>query len=121
MTPSEYQVEASRTDSNTDDTLYASLRNAASRKLLHACLGLSTETGEFVDSMKRSLFYGTPLDVDNVKEELGDLLWYISLALSSIGSSFEEVMEANVSKLRRRYKDGFSQEAAVSRADKEVE
>lgn len=119
MTPSEYQTEVGRTEPKNDDVLYAALGETATRRLLHASLGVSTESGEFVDSVKRALFYGTKLDIGNVKEELGDLLWYVSLALSAIGSSFEEVMEENVRKLRRRYEDGFSREAAVARADKE--
>ncbi len=38
-------------------------------------------------------------------------------ALPNFGVTLEEVMEANIAKLERRYKDGFSSKAAVARAD----
>lgn len=38
-------------------------------------------------------------------------------ALPNFGATIEEVMEANIAKLERRYKDGFSSKAAVARAD----
>lgn len=47
--------------------------------LLHCATGLVTESAELVDAIKKHVFYGKPLDVVNIKEELGDLLWYIAI------------------------------------------
>lgn len=47
--------------------------------LLHCATGLVTESAELVDCIKKHVFYGKPLDVVNIKEELGDLLWYIAI------------------------------------------
>ena len=47
-----------------------------SPRLLHGVIGLVTETSELLDAIKKSLFYGKPLDKTNLIEELGDLLWY---------------------------------------------
>lgn len=87
-------------------------------RLLHAGIGMSGETGEILDSLKKSMMYGKPIDAANLKEECGDVLWYMSIMLDQLNSSFEEVMEQNVNKLRKRYPNGFSEKDAIARADK---
>jgi len=83
--------------------------------LLHAIMGCETEVGEMMDAIKRTIFYGKELDIVNVKEELGDLLYYVALAMHACGTSFEEVMKANHAKLKARYPDGFSKVRASER------
>lgn len=51
----------------------------------------------------------------NLKEELGDKLWYAALALDELKSTFEETMEANIKKLRARYPNKFTEEDAINR------
>ncbi len=68
MTPDEYMREVERTASSDATALRARLAGERVTMLLHAALGLSTESGEFVDVVKRSLFYGVPLDTANAKE-----------------------------------------------------
>jgi NTP pyrophosphatase (non-canonical NTP hydrolase) len=90
--------------------------------LLHAALGMQTESAEFSDMLKKSIFYGKPLDEVNLLEELGDQLWYISLALRALNSSFEEVMAKNIEKLKARYPHKFTEDKALNRdLDKERE
>ena len=87
--------------------------------LLHATMGISGESGELMDAFKKHLIYGKPLDTENIKEELGDLLWYMQVAARAVGSSLEEVMEMNKAKLEKRYHQGsYSNEQAINRADK---
>lgn len=96
-------------------------RLAANPKLLqslHASIGIAGEAGELIDAIKKSAMYGKPLDVQNVKEELGDICWYMALMLESIGSNFSEVMQMNHDKLEKRYPSGFTEAAAQARADK---
>jgi NTP pyrophosphatase (non-canonical NTP hydrolase) len=42
-----------------------------------------------------------------MKSELGDVLWYFSILLSTLGLTFEDVMQANADKLRARHPSGF--------------
>jgi NTP pyrophosphatase (non-canonical NTP hydrolase) len=86
-----------------------------SERLLHAALGIQTESGEFSDIIKKSLFYGRTYDRPNAKEELGDLLWYIAFAIDELGTTFEEVMELNIAKLKLRYPEQFTEEHAENR------
>ena len=84
-------------------------------RLLHSALGLQTESAEFSDQLKKHIFYGKPLDKVNLKEELGDQLWYIAIALKVLGSDFETEMARVINKLQVRYPDKFTNELAESR------
>lgn len=87
-------------------------------RLIHGAMGIAGESGELVDAIKKHVFYGKPLDTENVKEELGDILWYMSILLDEVGSSFEDIMTRNDNKLGTRYPKGYTNEAAIARADK---
>lgn len=84
-------------------------------RLLHAGIGLATESGEFLDALKKSIFYGKELDTVNLKEELGDVLWYMAIAMDALGTDFETEMEKNIKKLKARYGEKFSQDSAEKR------
>lgn len=86
--------------------------------LVHAQLGLTTEVGELADAVKKFLIYGQKLDRENVIEECGDILWYLTLALDTIGSSVDEAMQNNVNKLKLRYPEKFTEKDAAERKDK---
>ena len=83
--------------------------------LIHAAMGLTSEAGEFADNIKRHIFYGTPIDYRNLEEEIGDMCWYMALALREIGSDFEQVLEMNIAKLQERYPHKFDNGRAVTR------
>jgi NTP pyrophosphatase (non-canonical NTP hydrolase) len=84
---------------------------------LHAAIGISGEAGEILDYFKKGMMFGKIIDRNKVKEECGDLLWYMSIMLDSYGFSFEEIMQANYDKLRVRYPNGFSEKDALLRRD----
>jgi len=87
-----------------------------SPRLLHGVIGAAGETGELLDAVKRSLFYGKPLDRVNLREEIGDTLWYLALICSELDYSFEEAMQQNIAKLRKRYPEKtFSSHRALNR------
>ncbi len=90
-------------------------------QLLHAAIGLCTETGELQDQIKKHLFYGKPLDRVNLFEEGGDISWYLRLlafGLKNVANgqcSFEEMIDRNIRKLKQRYPDKFTEQAALNR------
>lgn len=87
--------------------------------LLHMAVGVSGEAGELLDAIKKHTIYQKPLDLANVKEELGDLLFYMSNLMQSVDLSFEEVLQHNIDKLSVRYSSGsYSNTQAQARADK---
>lgn len=84
-------------------------------RLAHALLGISGEAGELSENVKKWIFYGRPLDRQEMKEELGDLLWYVALACNALGVPLSEVMEANISKLKSRFPEKFTTDRAITR------
>lgn len=89
--------------------------------LAHMALGISGESGEVVDIIKKVIAYGKPLDRAHLIEELGDTLFYMNGLIAMIGSSWDEVMTCNVAKLEARYGGGkFDANQAINR-NKEAE
>lgn len=118
MDSKKYQIEAAYVDRPTYKDVSDRLQDDQLIKILHSAIGIGTEAGEVLDAVKRRMFYNTELDIENLKEECGDILWYMTRMLSYIGSNFEEVMAMNNSKLRKRYPEGFTTKSAVDRLDK---
>ena len=77
--------------------------------LLTAALGLTAESGEFTEVVKKILLQGKPYTEENVfhmKRELGDICWYIAQACMALDTTFDEIIEMNVEKLEKRYPGG---------------
>ena len=78
-------------------------------RLLTAALGLTAESGEFTEVVKKILLQGKPYNNENVfhmKRELGDICWYIAQACMALDTTFDEIIEMNVRKLESRYPGG---------------
>ena len=87
--------------------------------VLHMAIGISGEAGETLDAVKKAVIYRKPLDRVNVVEELGDIEFYMEGLRQGLGSTREEVLEANMAKLNKRYPSGsYTNMDAVIRADK---
>ena len=77
--------------------------------LITAGIGLSSETGEFNEIIKKMLFQGKPLNEENrfhMMRELGDIMWYWTNACRALGYDPNEVIAENVRKLEARYPGG---------------
>jgi len=82
---------------------------------LHMAMGLVTEAGEFLDVYKKMHAYEKKIDYVNLKEELGDILWYVANFCNVNKWTMEEVMETNINKLKVRFPEKFTQENAINR------
>ena len=90
-------------------------------QLLTAALGLTAESGEFSEVVKKIILQGKPYNEDNVfhmKRELGDICWYIAQACMALDTTFDEIIEMNVDKLKARYPGGeFNVHHSENRAE----
>ena len=84
-------------------------------KLTNGVMGLCGESGEVIDIVKKWAFQGHDLYTSGIKEELGDVLWYIAEICDAVGLSLSAVAEANIEKLKKRYPDGFEVEKSINR------
>jgi len=93
-------------------------------RLLTAALGLTAESGEFTEVIKKIILQGKPYNEDNVfhlKRELGDICWYLAQACMALDTTFDEIIEMNVEKLKARYPGGeFDVHKSENRVDGDV-
>lgn len=116
----DYIENVIKTESEVTPELVARMSDKSNIRLLHAGIGMCTEAGEFIDQLKKHIFYGRPLDKVNLKEEIQDCLWYIGIALHELQTDFDTEQRKNIDKLKTRYGDKFTSEAAINRdLDKE--
>ena len=91
-----------------------------SARLMTAALGLGSETGEFVEIVKKMFLQGKPPTEDNIfhmKRELGDIIWYWTTACASLGLDPYEVISENQKKLEARYGEQFEVQRSEVRKD----
>ena len=101
---------------NYQDDVKRTIRPASMDKLLDmGALGLAGESGEVIDIIKKHLYHGHAVDREKMKEELGDVLWYLTMLGGLVDVSLTDIMEYNVHKRKERYPEGFSRERSVNR------
>lgn len=97
MTFDEYQKQALTTAVNDYEPLM--------ERTIWA-MGVAGEAGEVVEKWKKIVAYKSGKvsdeDVAELAKELGDVVWYIAVMAHSLGLSFEDVMQRNVTKLKSR-------------------
>ena len=89
-------------------------------RLLTAALGLGSETGEFVEIVKKMFLQGKPPNEDNIfhmKRELGDIMWYWVTACAALNLDPYEVINENQEKLAARYGEKFEVERSEVRKE----
>jgi len=67
---------------------FANVRDVA-YNLRHGAIGVFTEVGELCDAYKRQVIYGKPVDLPNLREEVGDVMWYANLLCATLGMRFQ--------------------------------
>ena len=106
---SEYQ-EAARRTQRKDLPLWA-LRE-------HALYLLGAEVGE-VMGLHQKVHQGHPLDTNDLKLEIGDILWGLAELCDVYGFDLGDVAQANIEKLKVRYKEYFTVDESVHRKEYE--
>ena len=108
MTINEYQTLAMTT-----------LNPKLSKKeiLINSVMGLCGESGEAIDIVKKWLAQGHALDKERVAKELGDIAWYLAEAATVLEIPLEEILIANIEKLKKRYPEGFDVQRSIVRLE----
>ena len=77
--------------------------------------GLCIEIGKLVDHLKKHVFHKTPLDMNLVIKEVGDVMFYLNWIVVMFGLSWDDILSANFAKLMARYPNGFNEDDANNR------
>lgn len=85
------------------------LNPALSKKdvLINSVMGLCGESGEAIDIVKKWLAQGHELDKEHLAKELGDIAWYLTEAATALDLPLENILQANIEKIKKRYPEGF--------------
>ena len=75
--------------------------------LINGVMGLCGESGEAIDIVKKWLAQGHELDREKLAKELGDIAWYLAETAYALGIPLEDILQANIDKLKKRYTEGF--------------
>ena len=105
------------------DRLWAIEDTANLPRLLTAVIGMQSETGEFAEIVKKCVFQGKELDNStkfHLKRELGDIIWYWSQGVMSLGYTPSEIIQENINKLEKRYPNGFEAFRSENRAEGDI-
>ena len=87
--------------------------------LINSVMGLCGESGEAIDIVKKHLHQGHELDKQHLSKELGDIAWYLAEAATALDMELEDIFQANIEKLKRRYPEGFNTQKSIERSDKD--
>lgn len=85
------------------------------QQISNMIFGANGELGEVTDILKKHLYQGHEINKQHLAEEIGDTLFYIVNLCSIYDINIEDVLQMNVDKLKKRYKNGFSIESSINR------
>ena len=85
--------------------------------LINSVMGLCGESGEAIDIVKKWMAHGHELEKEHLAKELGDIAWYLAEAATALDMDLEDILQANIDKLKRRYPEGFSCERSRTRLE----
>ena len=97
MTLNEYQTEAAKTLNQSVDAVYLASK-------------LMIEAAEAAQPIVKFKYHAKDYDTSVVKDELGDVLWYLAGLAQKIGLTLEEIADHNVAKLRARHGTAYNPE-----------
>jgi NTP pyrophosphatase (non-canonical NTP hydrolase) len=88
------------------------LETRVNTRLFHSVIGIATEAVELLEAIKLD---SPDVDTTNLREEFGDLMWYIAIGVDETGGNFDAVLDKVIAKLKARYPNKFTSEDAINR------
>lgn len=101
----EYQKLCKKTARDFDDK---------EKEILTWGLGMAGEAGDVAGCIKKTISHKNDQKA-GIKENLGDTLWYMAMICDYFGWDFDEILEENIEKLKKRYPEGFTENRADRR------
>ncbi|MCD7736732.1 MAG: nucleoside triphosphate pyrophosphohydrolase family protein [Lachnospiraceae bacterium] len=88
--------------------------------LINSVMGLCGESGEAIDIVKKWFAQGHELDKEHLAKELGDIAWYLAEAATALEIPLEDILQANINKLKKRYPNGFETQKSQTRLREDI-
>ena len=77
------------------------------KEILTWGLGIAGEAGDVASCIKKTFAHDNDQRI-GIRENIGDALWYAAMICNFFNWDFQEVLEENIEKLKKRYPDGFT-------------
>ena len=87
--------------------------------LINSVMGLCGESGEAIDIVKKWMAHGHELDKAHLAKELGDIAWYLAETAYALDIPLEDILQANIDKLKKRYPEGFEVSRSLTRPEED--
>lgn len=88
--------------------LQTAINRNGKNELFHLALGLAGETGEVMEKLKKAVRDNESVITEDMKQdlkkELGDVLWYLAVFADYLGIKLQDVADLNLEKLADRQK-----------------
>jgi NTP pyrophosphatase (non-canonical NTP hydrolase) len=97
MNLDQYQEEASKTAIFPNE-----LPDFLDVGQVYVVLGQAGETGEIAEKLKKSIREGEEEYIEEMRAEVGDVLWYLSQVCEEFDWDMDEIAEENIAKLQDR-------------------
>lgn len=83
--------------------------------MINSVMGLCGESGEAIDIVKKWMAQGHELDKEHLAKKLGDIAWYLAEAATALEIPLDDIFQANIDKLKKRYPEGFDIQKSLGR------
>jgi len=107
----DYQEKVKKTKREFDDK---------EKEIMTWGLGLTGEAGDVAGCIKKTYTHGNDQTV-GIRENIGDVMWYLSTICNYYGWDLEEILDENANKLEKRYPSGGFTEEEASRGNTRVD
>lgn len=79
----------------------------------YCSLKLCEEAGEIASLIAKHYYHGKPLQAQDIKEELSDIMWYVANMADVNGFTLSEIATTNIDKLRKRHGEKYNRQYYV--------
>lgn len=86
-------------------------------EILTLASGACGESGELYNKLKKGIIHEHGYDLEEISEEIGDTIWYLTGLAIRLGLDLDDIMVNNIDKLNKRYPDGFDTDKSKNRKD----
>ena len=87
------------------------------KEILTWGVGIAGEAGDVASCIKKTYAHDNDQKA-GIKENIGDTFWYAAMICNFFGWDLQEVLKANIDKLKKRFPKGFTIENAQRKGEK---
>lgn len=115
MNPKEYVKSVLITEARADAPLQARFSTVRNIRLLHGAIGLASELAEIVEMQQKR-----PIDAVNLKEEIGDIYWYMGIMVAELEFNPDEIFMSTALDLRRSEEESDTRDLILTASTDEL-